>query len=278
MLAAIACGYFVKIVFVGGGNMAAALIGGMLQQGVRPGDLHVIDVSAAARARFAGLGVSAHAQWDDGVRADVVVFAVKPQNMKEAVAGVQSRCGTALVISIAAGIRCADIERWLGGHGRIVRVMPNTPALIGAGVSGIFAMPGADADDRKVAEQIIGAAGKSVWFEHETQLDAVTAVSGSGPGYVFYFIEALEEAAMALGIDQQAARMLAIETFRGAATLAASSDDGPAVLRAKVTSKAGTTERALAFMESEKVRSRIVEAVKRAEQRAREMGDEFGHD
>ncbi|KPK54390.1 MAG: pyrroline-5-carboxylate reductase [Thiotrichales bacterium SG8_50] len=267
-----------KIVFVGGGNMAAALIGGMLQQGARPGDLHVIDVSASARDRFSELDVSAHARWDDGVHADVVVFAVKPQNMREVVTGVKSKCRTALVISIAAGIRCADVGRWLGGHERIARVMPNTPALIGAGVSGIFALPGVGADDRKAAEDIIGAAGKTVWFEREAQLDAVTAVSGSGPGYVFYFIEALEEAAIELGIDAQAARLLAIETFRGAAALAASSTDGPAELRARVTSRAGTTERALDYMESENVKSRIVEAVKRAELRARELGDEFGHD
>lgn len=275
---ATASGHFVKIVFIGGGNMAAALIGGMLQQGARPGDLHVIDVSASARGRFSELGVSAHARWDDEVRADVVVFAVKPQNMKEAVAGVKSKCAAALVISIAAGIRCADIGRWLGGHDRIVRVMPNTPALIGAGVSGVFATAGVGADDRMAAESVVGAAGKSLWFDREAQLDAVTAVSGSGPGYVFYFIEALEEAAMALGIDAQAARLLAVETFRGSAMLAASSNDGPADLRARVTSKAGTTERALAYMESENVRLSIVEAVKRAEQRARELGDEFGHD
>ncbi len=277
-MAATEAGYFVKIVFVGGGNMAAALIGGMLQQGTSPGDLRVIDVSASARNRFSALGVSAHARWDDEVRADIVVFAVKPQNMKEAVAEVRSQCSAALVISIAAGIRCSDIGRWLGGHERIVRVMPNTPALIGAGVSGIFALPGVGADDRKAAEKIVGAAGKSVWFEREVQLDAVTAVSGSGPGYVFYFIESLEEAAIALGIDAEAARLLAVETFRGAATLAASSTDAPAELRARVTSKAGTTERALVYMESENVRSRIVEAVKQAEQRARELGDEYGHD
>ncbi len=258
--------------------MAAALIGGMLQQGAQPGDLHVIDISASARGRFAELGVSAHARWDDEIRADVVVFAVKPQHMKEAVADVRTKCGAALVVSIAAGIRCADIARWLGGHERIVRVMPNTPALIGAGVSGIFATPAVGADDRRMAEKIVDAAGKSVWLEREAQLDAVTAVSGSGPGYVFYFMEALEEAAIALGIDAQAARLLAVETFRGAATLAGSSTDSPAVLRARVTSKAGTTERALEYMESEDVRLRIVEAIKRADQRARELGDEFGHD
>ena len=258
--------------------MAAALIGGMLQQGVSKAEMRVIDVSAPARTRFTEMGIAAHDRWDDRTGADVVVFAVKPQHMKEAVAEVRSRCGTALVISIAAGIRCDDIERWLGGHGRIVRVMPNTPALIGAGISGMFATAAVGPDERQTAEKIIGATGKSIWFERETLLDAVTAVSGSGPGYVFYLIEALEEAALALGLDAQAARLLAIETFLGAAKLAASSDDSPAVLRAKVTSKGGTTESALAFMESEHVGSLIVEAVKRAGERARELGDEFGHD
>jgi len=258
--------------------MAAALIGGMLQQGISGANLRVIDLSAPARARIAELGITAHAQWDDQTAADVVVFAVKPQNMKDAVTGVGSRCGEALVISIAAGIRCTDIARWLGGHDRIVRIMPNTPALIGAGVSGIYATSGVGPDDRKLAENMIAATGKSVWFEHETQLDAVTAVSGSGPGYVFYFIEALEEAAIELGLDPQAARMLAIETFRGAAQLAATSDDGPAELRAKVTSRGGTTQSALSAMESVSVKALIVQAVKRAATRARELGDEFGDD
>ena len=258
--------------------MAAALIGGMLQQGLSRADVQVIDVSAPARQRIEQMGITAHTQLDSQTHADVVVFAVKPQHMKQAVSGVRARCGSALVVSIAAGIRCTDLSRWLDGHNRIVRAMPNTPALIGAGVSGLYATEGVNATDRHTAEQILGAAGKSVWFDRETLLDAVTAVSGSGPGYVFYFVEALEEAALALGLDAHAARLLAIETFLGAAKLAASSDDEPAVLRAKVTSKGGTTEAAINLMESSGVKADIVAAVQRAAQRAAELGDLFGKD
>jgi len=258
--------------------MAAALLGGMLQHGVSKADVRVIDVSASARDRLSQIGITALPEWDQRTRADVVVFAVKPQHMKEAVTALRSHCGSALIVSIAAGIRCADIARWLEGHSRIVRVMPNTPALIGAGVSGMYATAGVGETDRRAAEKILGAAGKSVWFDREPLLDAVTAVSGSGPGYVFYFIEALEEAAIALGLDTEAARLLAVETFLGAAKLAATGSDGPAALRAKVTSKGGTTESAIAFMERHEVKRDIVEAVKRAEQRARELGDLYAND
>jgi len=256
--------------------MAAALIGGMLQQGLNKSDVCVLDVSEPARNRFEEMGISAYAQWAQQMRADVVVFAVKPQHMKQAVSAVSAQCGSTLVISIAAGIRCADIARWLAGHDRIVRVMPNTPALIGAGVSGLYATAGVNKGDRQMAEQILNAAGKLVWCEREQMLDAVTAVSGSGPGYVFYFIEALEEAATSLGLDAEAARLLAIETFLGAAKLAASSTDEPAVLRAKVTSKGGTTESAITYMQRQDIKSHIIEAVRTAEKRAREMGDAFG--
>ena len=265
-----------KIVFVGAGNMAAALIGGMLQQGLNKSDVCVLDVSEQARARFGEMGITALAQWDGQTRADVVVFAVKPQHMKQAAISVSAQCSRALVISIAAGIRCADIARWLSGHHRIVRVMPNTPALIGAGISGLFATVGVTTDDRQMAEQILSAAGKLIWCEEEKLLDAVTAVSGSGPGYVFYFIEALEEAATSLGLDASAARLLAIETFLGAAKLAQSIPDEPAVLRAKVTSKGGTTESAINYMQSQDIKRQIIEAVRMAEQRARELGDAFG--
>ena len=263
--------------------MAAALIGGMLREGVSASSLRVVDVSETARTRFAQQGVTASAQWDPGTGetqsdADVVVFAVKPQQMRQAVSSVKSKCAGALVVSIAAGIRCGDIARWLGGHDRIVRVMPNTPALIGEGVAGIFATPGTGPEDRRAAQTIVAAAGKSVWLDEEVQLDAVTAVSGSGPGYVFYFIEALEEAARSLGLDAEAARMLAIETFRGAAQLAATSADSPAELRAKVTSAGGTTHSAITSMEKADVGAQIVQAVQKAAARAREMGDEFGNE
>ena len=276
--AAAAIAYFVNIVFIGGGNMAAALVGGMLQQGVPKTDVQVVDVSAPARARFADMGIAVHEKWGGKPSADAIVFAVKPQQMKYAVLALKPLLATSLLISIAAGIRSSDIARWLDGHTRIVRVMPNTPALIGAGISGMFATEGVGDTDRKVAERILGAAGKYVWFDQEHHLDAVTAVSGSGPAYVFYFIEALEEAAIALDLDAAAARTLAIETFLGAARLAEQSTDAPAVLRAKVTSKGGTTQSALEYMEAAGVKSRVTEAVKQAAQRARELGEEFGND
>ena len=258
--------------------MAAALVGGMLQQGVPRADVQVVDVSAQARARYSDMGIDAREKWDGQPGADAIVFAVKPQQMKQAVLALKPLLGSSLLISIVAGIQSSDIARWLDGHTRIVRVMPNTPALIGAGISGMFASEGVNKTDREIAERILGAAGKYIWFEQERYLDAVTAVSGSGPGYVFYFIEALEEAAMALDLDEAAARTLAIETFLGAARLAEESKDAPAALRAKVTSKGGTTQRALEYMESAGVKTSVMEAVKQAAQRARELGEEFGND
>ncbi len=258
--------------------MATALVGGMLQQGASKTDLQVIDVSASARERFQAMGISAREQWDPQNRAEVVVFAVKPQQMKKAVFGVRQHCSSTLVVSIAAGIRCVDLSRWLEGHNRIVRVMPNTPALIGAGVSGLYATAGVNEADRQTVETILAGSGKRVWFDREALLDAVTAVSGSGPGYVFYFIEALEEAAVRLGLDARAARLLAVETFLGASKLADGSEDKPAELRAKVTSKGGTTESAIALMESREIKAGIIAAVLQAEQRAAELGELFGKD
>lgn len=258
--------------------MALALVGGILQQGVPKTDVQVIDVSAQARARFAEMGIASHEMWDGQPSADAIVFAVKPQQLKNAVLSLKPQVASSLLISIAAGVRSSDISRWLGEHTRIVRVMPNTPALIGAGISGMFATDGVGDADRKLAEKILGAAGKYIWFDDENHLDAVTAVSGSGPAYVFYFIEALEEAAIALDLDETVARTLAIETFLGASRLAEESQDSPAALRAKVTSKGGTTQRALEFMESMDVKSRVVEGVKQAARRARELGEEFGND
>lgn len=267
-----------RIIFIGGGNMASAMVQGLLKQGVPHRDVQVVDVSASARKQFADMGIAVHAQWSEALRADVVVFAVKPQQMKDVATNLRAEAdlSTSLLISIAAGIRSADIGRWLGGHQRVVRAMPNMPALIGEGIAGLYATTGVDDADRRTAERILGAAGKFVWFAQEQKLDAVTAVSGSGPAYVFYLIEALEEAAIALEIDGPSARALAIETFLGAAKLAAASTDSPAVLRAKVTSKGGTTERALQSMDAAGMKSHLIEAVRQAERRARELGDEFG--
>jgi pyrroline-5-carboxylate reductase len=268
-----------KILLVGGGNMATALIGGLLQQGFARSDFAVLEVSAEARDRVAGaLGVATFASIDQVPPADVVMLAVKPQQLRAVAATLATHAASALVISIAAGIRTSDLSRWLGGHRRLVRAMPNTPALVRAGVTGLYATAGVTAADHKAAERILGGVGAVRWFEREEALDAVTAVSGSGPAYVFYFIEALEQAALELGLDAEAARSMTLETFTGAARLASGSEDAPALLRQKVTSKGGTTERALECMEAAGVKQAIVEAVKASAARARELGDALGKD
>jgi pyrroline-5-carboxylate reductase len=267
-----------NITFIGGGNMASAIIGGLLQRRWNPQQLRVVEIAAAAREKLEHTyrvqtyaGVTAEA-----LQVDCVVLAIKPQQMREAAAQLAPLISHALVISIAAGIRGDDLSRWLGHHQRIVRVMPNTPALVLAGVSGLYAMPGVSADDRQRAADILGAVGETVWVAREEDIDSVTAVSGSGPAYVFYFIEALEQAACELGISADAARQLAISTFTGAAKLAAQSSDDIATLRARVTSKGGTTERALASMENDRIKAAIVRAVKAAAARSHELGVELG--
>ncbi|HLX03548.1 MAG TPA: pyrroline-5-carboxylate reductase, partial [Trinickia sp.] len=183
---------------------------------------------------------------------------------------------TQLVISIAAGIRAADLSRWLGGYARIVRTMPNTPALVGMGVTGLAALAEVDQAGRALASQVLGAVGETVWFDDESKIDAVTAISGSGPAYVFYFIEALQEAARQLGMDEAQGRALAVATFTGAAQLAAQSGEPASVLRERVTSKGGTTAAALASFDAQSVKDAIVRGVLAAEARAKQMGDELG--
>jgi pyrroline-5-carboxylate reductase len=266
-----------RILFLGGGNMATALIGGLLQQGFKPGELRVIDVSEPARQlmqqRF---GVSASAALDGAIAEEAIVLAVKPQQMRAVAMELRAILGGQLVISIAAGIRTTDLSRWLGGHERIVRAMPNTPALIRSGISGLFAAASLDQADKDSAQSILGAVGGSVWVQDESDLDVVTAVSGSGPAYVFYFIEALERAAVELGLNEGKAHELAVQTFVGAAKLAAASDEPVAVLCARVTSKAGTTEAALKSMEADEIRRKIGDAVRAAAERSNQLGDEFG--
>jgi pyrroline-5-carboxylate reductase len=267
-----------NITFIGGGNMASAIIGGLLQRSWSPQQLRVVEIVAAAREK---LEQTYHVQTfatvcAEALQADCVLLAIKPQQMREAAAQLAPLISHALVITIAAGIRGNDLSRWLGDHQRIVRVMPNTPALVLAGISGLYAMPGVTADDRQRAEDILGAVGETVWVAREEDIDSVTAVSGSGPAYVFYFIEALEQAARELGMSADAARQLAIGTFIGAAKLAAQSSEDIATLRARVTSKGGTTERALAAMEGDHIKAAIVRAVKAAADRSRELGDELG--
>jgi len=271
--------------FIGGGNMATALIGGMRARGAVAADFRVVEPLAAARERLAarhpGLAMFAESTRDALAGATLVVLAVKPQQTRTAALALAPHVAAVpapLVLSIVAGIRIADLSRWLGGHGRIVRAMPNTPALVGKGISGVFAPPSVDAAGRALAASILDAAGEQVWVDDEAMLDAVTGVSGSGPAYVFYFLEALEEAARDLGFAAADARRLAYATFAGAMALAQASPEEPAVLRAQVTSKGGTTERALASMEADAVKARIVAAAKAAALRAGELGDDFGRD
>jgi len=269
-----------KLIFIGGGNMATALIGGLLKNGWPPAELGAVEIDAAARERLAHeFGIACHADVATGVAAaECVVLAVKPQHLRAVAATLAPHVAGRLIVTIAAGIRCADLARWLGGHARIVRAMPNTPALVLAGMTGLYAAAGATTEDRAAAQRILGAAGATLWLEREEQLDAVTAVSGSGPAYVFYFIEAVQRAAAELGFAPEAARQLALETFSGAVKLALGSTEDAATLRARVTSKGGTTERALAEMDAQQVSAAIVRAIHAASARSRELGDELGRD
>jgi pyrroline-5-carboxylate reductase len=267
-----------KITFLGGGNMANAIIGGLREQGFASEDIRVVEPLAANREQLgAAFGVRCVAAMDaDALSCDVLVLAVKPQQLREAVTPLAGKLERQLVISIAAGVRMADLGRWLGSHARLVRVMPNTPALIGAGISGLWADAGVDEAGRAAAEKILGAVGRTLWIADEAQMDAITAVSGSGPAYVFYFIEALRDAGRELGLPADTANRLAIETVLGAARLAARSDDDVAVLRQRVTSKGGTTEAALFSMAQDHFKDIVVRAVRAASDRSRELGDELG--
>lgn len=269
-----------NITFIGGGNMASAMVGGLIKQGWAPASITVVEIAAAARVQLElRLKVKTAAAIDAAAaQGACVILAVKPQQMREAARSVAALLREQLVISIAAGIRLADLSRWLGGYSRIVRVMPNTPALALAGVSGLYAAPAVGARDRAAAERILGAVGATVWLDREEDLDAVTAVSGSGPAYVFYFIEALEQAGRELGLDPDAARKIALQTFAGAVKLACESGEPPATLRARVTSKGGTTERAVLALEADGVKDAIARAVRAAAERSRELGDELGKD
>lgn len=266
-----------EVAFIGGGNMASAILGGLLKQGLAPARVQVIEPWAEARERLArDFGVAAvEAAGPALASAGIVVWAVKPQTFRDAAAAVAPHAGGALHLSVAAGIRSDSIARWLGSE-RVVRSMPNTPALVGLGMTALFARPAVSAADRAAVEQVLAPTGATLWVDEERQLDAVTALSGSGPAYVFYFIEAMTRAGQEMGLPAAQAQRLAVETFRGAAELARSSSEPPAVLRERVTSKGGTTYAALTSMEQSAVAQRFVEAMHAAGRRAAELGDEFG--
>ena len=270
-----------RIAFVGGGNMARAIIGGLLaKQAATTDEILVVEPDASSRLRLlAEYGVKAvEAAGAELAAAHAVILAVKPQNMREAAEAVGREVGDPLFITIAAGIRIGDLSRWLGGRLRIIRAMPNTPAMVHAGITGLHAPEGVGEADRAQAERLLGAVGATLWFEAEGDLDSVVAVSGSGPAYVFYAIEALEEAARSLGLPEGASRSLALWTFVGATKLAIERGEEPAALRAQVTSKGGTTEAAVRVLEQAAVKQHFVDAVKAARNRSIELGDALGKD
>lgn len=269
------------IAFIGGGNMARALVGGLLRRGHAAGDIRVSDPSPDAREslRRSFPGIDVH---DDNLAAATGaatwVLAVKPQQMKAVATALAAvaRAGKPLVISVAAGVRSGDLHGWLGSAATVVRCMPNRPALIGAGITAIHARPALDAGARRRAADVLGAAGECVWIEDESLLDAVTAVSGSGPAYVFLLIEMLESAARAEGLDPATARRLAIETVYGAARMAREGDEPPEVLREQVTSPGGTTAAALEVLDRSGIRDTFTRAVHAATLRSRQLADGAG--
>ncbi|KAF3997394.1 pyrroline-5-carboxylate reductase [Glaciimonas immobilis] len=269
-----------KISFIGGGNMASALIGGLAGTVTDGGNIHVVDVNPDALQHLAQqFGVTSSATIDAAISAsDVVVLAVKPQQMKQVVDKLLPYIHGQLVLSIAAGIQAIDLSRWLNGHDAIVRCMPNTPALIGKGITGMVATRGVSEEQRAMADLILCAVGSTIWLDDEALIDAVTAISGSGPAYVFYFIEAMQQAAQELGLTAQQGNALAIATFVGASHLAAESADPISVLRERVTSKGGTTYAALNSLEESGVKASIIAAAKAAAVRGKELGAEFGRD
>ena len=269
-----------KITFIGGGNMATALIGGLKKEGFSAAGIQVVEPFAEARERLTdNFGVRCTPALDaSALNCEVLVLAVKPQQMKEALAPAAGKLTHQLVISIAAGLKLADIGRWLGNYPRLVRTMPNTPSIIGAGITGLYAPPAVDREGHETAEKILGAVGSTLWVKDEALMDAVTAVSSSGAGYVFYFMEAMERAARDLGFDAATARRMTVETFVGAARLAAQSTESLATLRERVTSKGGTTAAALNVFGAGQVADHIVRGIKAADNRGRELSDQLGKD
>jgi pyrroline-5-carboxylate reductase len=265
------------IAFIGGGNMASAIIGGLLKQGMPASQIQIVEPWAEQRIKLqTDFGIAAQAAPGTALAAaSLVVWAVKPQTFKEAAQQVGPHTSAALHLSVAAGIVSSSIAQWLRTE-RVVRAMPNTPALIGKGITGLFARPAVTAVDRQAVESVVATTGEHLWLAEEKLLDAVTAMSGSGPAYVFYFIEAMEQAGVQMGLSPEQSHTLAVSTFVGASALASASEESPNVLRARVTSKGGTTYAALSAMEQDDVKKLFIRAMQAARQRAAELGDEFG--
>jgi len=267
-----------NITFIGGGNMAAAIVAGLAREGGHR--IRVVEPDAAKGAQLAAdYGVAALESAPAAFGQDeVVVLAVKPQVLREVCTQLAGKLDGALVVSIAAGIRADALSSWLSGHSRIVRVMPNTPAMVGKGMSGLFAAPGVGEADRAAAETVMRAVGDTLWLDDEAGIDDITCISGSGPAYVFYFMESMMEAATAAGFDEAEARRLVLATFDGAVELARNSLLPVATLRQNVMSKGGTTERAIARFDAEGVRAAIKAGAEDCRLRSIEMGNELGQD
>ena len=269
-----------RIAFIGGGHMTTSLIGGLRSGGLPAGDITVADPVAGQierlRREFGVQGTHDNVAAASG--ADLVVLAVKPQDMAAAARSLAAaaRDGRRIVLSIAAGIRLADLATWLGSHVPVVRAMPNRPALIGAGITAACAGPGVSETERARGEWVLAAAGPVVWLDDESQMDAVTAVSGSGPAYFFLLIEAIEDAGTSLGLPRETARLLAVHTALGAGRMATESGELPAQLREQVTSKGGTTAAALAVLDSADFRGLVQRAIMAAARRSTELARDFG--
>lgn len=268
--------------FIGGGNMASALIGGLIDSGYSPEKIWVSDIDPAKLSQLSRCyGVQTNNQNSVIVKnVDIVVLAVKPQVAKTVVSGIGKDvllCGS-ILISIMAGIRESDIEKWLGGPTALIRAMPNTPALIRSGASALHANEAVQEGQRDLAESILRSVGLVVWLESESQLDAVTALSGSGPAYFFLLMEAMEESILPLGLDQQTARLLIEQTAFGAAKIALEAEESPADLRKRVTSPGGTTQKALETFEKGGFQALVANALLSARDRSIEMSHELGGD
>lgn len=266
-----------SVAFIGGGNMACAIVGGLLRGGLAPQGVVVVEPLQAQRDKLrSDFGVQAIAAADASLAgAGLVVWAVKPQRFAEAAAPCRAHVGGALHLSVMAGIR-SDAIAAAAGTERVVRAMPNTPALIGLGIAGLYARPPVSPADRARVEQVLAPTGRTLWMRAEADLDAVTALSGSGPAYVFYVVEAMTDAAQRMGLSADEGRQLALATFAGAAELARLASEPPEVLRQRVTSQGGTTHAALESLDADGVKAAFVKAIEAAQRRARELGDEFG--
>jgi pyrroline-5-carboxylate reductase len=268
-----------KISFIGGGNMARALAAGLQKTGFDMTNINIVESDVEKRTRLhADFNVAVSEQLPSVTSSDVIVLAVKPQQLRDVSIFLGNLLKNQLIVSIAAGVGSTDLARWLGGYQAIVRVMPNTPAQIQAGISALYATPAVTDLQREQASMLLSAVGQILWLDDETKLDAVTAISGSGPAYVFYFIEAMQQAALELGLSTEQASLLSLQTFLGASQLAEQSTQSPDALRAQVTSKGGTTECALQSMEAAQVKAAIIKALHAAAIRSKELGDLLGKD